>query len=175
MKNIPGYLAILTGGVLLVGCGGSSRLPVYDSTQIGAVIKSQGGEVVSVRDVLIKAPNSAAGSTGMGARIGSAAGRSAIYGGPSAAIGAAGSVIGEAIGAVTGAKLDDKAGEEITIMVEGGQLVTVVQERSYPPIAAGERVLIVSGGNSGIYGGGTTKVVRDDQVSNPTVPPARTR
>ena len=154
--------ALLTG----VGCGSSrSNLPVYDSSRVGTVIKSQGGEVLSVRDVLIKAPSSAAGSTGMGSRIGSAAVRSAIYGGPSAAVGAMGAVVGEAVGAVAGAKMDDQVGEEITVSVEGGQTVTVVQERSNPPLAPGERVRIVTGASSSVYGGGGTKVVRDDEVA----------
>lgn len=151
--------------VLSGGCMSSkSNLPVYDSNQIGTVIKSQSGEIVSVRDVVIKASSTQMGSTGMGARIGGAAGRSAIFGGPAAAVGAAGAVIGEAVGAVAGARVDDKMGEEITILVEGGQTVTVVQERGSSPLAAGERVRIITGSSSGVYGGGGTKVVRDDEV-----------
>lgn len=150
--------------MVATGCSSSSsRLPVYDSSQIGSVIKSEAGEVISVRDVLIKAPSSSAGSTGMGSRIGSAAGRSAIYGGPSAIVGAAGAVIGEAVGSVAGAKMDDRVGEEITILSEGGQTITIVQERSNPPLAPGERIRIVTGSSSGPYGsGGGSRVVRDD-------------
>ncbi len=78
-------------------------------------------------------------------------------------MGAASAVVGEAVGAVAGARADDKMGEEITVAMEGGQVVTIVQERSDPPLAAGERVRIVTGLNSGIYNnGGGTKVVRDD-------------
>ncbi|MSU22937.1 MAG: hypothetical protein EXS32_03845 [Opitutus sp.] len=158
--------ALLVGG----GCLNSrSSLPVYDSNQIGTVIKSQSGEILSVRDVVIKASSTQAGSTGMGSRIGAAAGRSAIYGGPSAAVGAAGAVIGEAVGAVAGARVDDKKGEEITILVEGGQTVTVVQERGSSPLAPGERVRIITSASSSIYGGGGTKVVRDDEVVAPPI------
>jgi len=170
MKITPEILAVWAGVAIAAGagCSSPSRLPVYDSSQVGSVIKTEGGEVVSVRDVMIKAPSSAAGSTGMGSRIGAAAGRSAIYGGPSAAVGAAGAVIGEAVGAVAGARADDRVGEEITVTVEGGQTVTIVQERSNPPLAPGEKVRIVTGASSGPYGGGGTKVVREEDVATVT-------
>ena len=153
----------------------SSSVPVYDSSQVGTVIRSQSGEILAVRDVVIKASITQAGSTGMGARIGGAAGRSAIYGGPAAAIGAAGAVVGEAVGAVAGARADDKRGEEITVLVEGGQTVTIVQERGSPPLAPGERVKIITGASSSIYGGGNTRVVRDDQAVAPISPADRRR
>jgi outer membrane lipoprotein SlyB len=161
-------LGFAAGGILAAsaGCVSKSNLPVYDSGQVGSVITSQRGEIVSVRDVLIKAPSQSAGSTGMGARIGSAAGRSGILGGPSAIVGAVGAVVGEAAGAVVGAAADNKMGEEITVLVEGGQTITIVQERGDgPPLAIGEKVRLVSGASSGVYGGSSTKtkVVRDDE------------
>ena len=179
MKITRGILAALAGGVVAAGgcSSSSSRLPVYDSSQVGTVIKSQGGEILSVRDVLIKAASSQAGSTGMGSRIGAAAGRSAIYGGPSAAIGAAGAVVGEAVGAIAGARAgDDRVGEEIVISVEGGQTITIVQERSNPPLAPGERVRIVTGASTERYGsGGDTKVVREEEVATSTTSTDRPR
>jgi outer membrane lipoprotein SlyB len=177
MKITRQIFAVLAGAAIAggAGCSSPSRLPVYDSSQVGSVIKSEGGEVISVRDVLIKAPSSPAGSTGMGSRIGAAAGRSAIFGGPAAAVGAAGAVIGEAVGSVAGAKADDRVGEEITILAEGGQTVTIVQDRSSPPLAPGERVRIITGASSGPYGGGGAKVVRDDGTAVATAAPDHPR
>lgn len=168
------WLVLAAAGSMIAfggGCAARSNLPVYDSGQVGNPITSQRGEIVSVRDVLIKAPSQSAGSTGMGARIGSAAGRSAVSGGAAGAVvGAVGAVVGEAAGAVVGATADNKMGEEITVLVEGGQLITIVQERgSGLPLAQGERVRLVTGGSSSVYGGSTTKtrVVRDeDFVAN---------
>ena len=161
-------LFLMAGGMLVLGAGCATRpsLPVYDSSQVGNPITAQHGEIVSVRDVVIKAPSQSAGGTGMGARIGSAAGRSAIYGGPSAITGAVGAVVGEAVGAAVGAKTDDKLGEEITVLVEGGQTVTIVQERGDSPLAPGEHVKLVTGASSSVYGGGSTKtkVVRDEEA-----------
>ena len=168
MKIRQWLLGLAVGGILAVGAGcvSKSNLPVYDSGQVGSAITSQRGEIISVRDVLIKAPSQSAGNTGMGARIGSAAGRSGILGGPSAIVGAVGAVVGEAAGAVVGAAADNKMGEEITVLVEGGQTITIVQERGDgPPLATGEKVRLVTGASSSVYGGSSTKtkVVRDDE------------
>ena len=161
-------LNVAVGGALAAGAGcvSKSTLPVYDSSQVGNAITSERGEILSVRDVLIKAPSQSAGNTGMGARIGSAAGRSAVMGAPGAIVGAVGAVVGEAAGAMVGATADDKMGEEITVLVEGGKTITIVQERGDGlPLAAGEKVRLVTGASSSVYGGSSTKtkVVRDEE------------
>lgn len=118
-----------------------------------------------MRDVVIKAPSQSAGSTGRGARIGSAAGRSAISGGAAGAVvGVVGAVVGEAAGTAVGATANNKMGEEITVLIEGGQTVTIVQERGTVPLAAGEKVRLITGAASSVYGGSSTKtkVVRDE-------------
>jgi outer membrane lipoprotein SlyB len=171
MKTRVLWAAALAAALLIdgSGCASRSNLPVYDSSQIGSVIKTQEGEIVAVRDVVIKAPNTPRGSTGMGSRIGSAVGRGVIQGGGTGAIiGAAGGVVGDAIGGVAGARMDDKVGEEITILVEG-RTITVVQERSTPPLAPGERVKILTGSGSG--GGEITRVIRAEQFASSS--PAR--
>jgi len=159
------FLGVSIGAVLLSGCGGrSSTLPVYDSNQVGQVIREQRGEIVAVRDVLIKAPSAPAGSTGAGSRIGAGTVVGIITGSPTAVAGAIGSVVGGSVGA----RADDRLGEEITIMVEGGQSVVIVQERdrNVAPLAIGERVKILTGsGSTSIYGGSTAKVVRDLQFA----------
>lgn len=154
------------GAAILAGfiCGCSSpraNLPVYDSSQIGQVIREQTGEIVSVRDVLIKAPSAPAGSTGAGSRIGAATVAGIITGSPVAVASAVGSVIGGNVGA----RADDRLGEEITVMVEGGQSVVIVQERNGPPMSIGERVKVITGSGSSIYGGPSTKVIRATQFA----------
>ena len=143
----------------VTGCSSSSRsnLPVYDSAQIGQVIREQRGEVVSVRDVLIRAPSAPAGSTGAGSRIGAATVAGIITGSPVAVASAVGSVLGSNVGA----RADDRLGEEITVMVEGGQSVIIVQERNGPPLGIGERVKVLTGSGTSIYGGPSAKVIRE--------------
>ena len=147
----------------ITGCSSSPRsnLPVYDSAQIGQVIREQRGEVVAVRDVLIRAPSTPAGSTGTGSRIGAATVAGIITRSPVAVASAVGSVLGGNVGA----RVDDRLGEEITVMVEGGQSVIIVQERNGPPIGIGERVKVLTGSNSSIYGGPSAKVIRESNFA----------
>ncbi|MSU70059.1 MAG: hypothetical protein EXS39_04645 [Opitutaceae bacterium] len=157
-KTVSLAIAACLAGAL-AGCSGApySRMPVYDTTQTGQVISEQKGEITAVRDVAIRAPSSHAGAPGTGSQIGSAAVAGVITGSPIAAA----SAIGSVVGGMAGARVDDRPGEEITITVEGGKSIVVVQERTDPPLAVGERVKILSGSNSSIYGGGSTRVVRD--------------
>jgi outer membrane lipoprotein SlyB len=140
---------------------GSSGLPVYDRGQVGQVVSAQRGEVLAVRDVIIKGQANQMGSTGSGARIGSAAVTGAIFGAPERAVA---SVVGSIAGSAAGAKFDDKLGEEITVMLEEGKTVVIVQERAtgVQPLAPGERVLLQTGSSSG-YGSGNSRVIRDEQ------------
>lgn len=100
------------------------------------------GEVIGVRDVIIT-PNSRSGS-GTGSRVGAAAMIGAITGSPMAIAGAVGSVMGEN----GGSKLDNKMGEEITVQLQGGPVIVVVQEQGNLPFISGERVQVVTTGAS---------------------------
>jgi outer membrane lipoprotein SlyB len=146
----------------LAGCASSSsNMPVYDRSQVGQVVSGQRGEVISVRDVMIKGQADQQGSAGRGARIGSAAVTGAIFGNPVPAVAAA---VGSIAGSAAGSKFDDRMGEEIMVVLEGGKTVTIVQERvaGVPAIAPGERVIVQSGGGSSMSGSGNSRVLRDD-------------
>ena len=151
---------------LLAGCSSaSSGLPVYDRSQVGQVVSEQRGEVISVRDVVIKGQTDQAGAPSRGSRLGAAAVTGAIMGAPERAVAA---VVGSMAGSAAGGKFDDKLGEEITVMLEGGRKIVIVQEREsgVPPLAPGERVKLQSGSASTLSGGSSSKVVREDGGSD---------
>ena len=166
MKLNSMYLSVSLAGLVaaLAGCSSatSSRTPVYTQAEIGQAISQQSGEILSVRDVII-APNSTVsrGAQGAGSRIGGAAVVGAITGSPLAIASAVGSVVGEA----GGSKLDNARGEEITVQLKDGQVVTVVQERSDPPMAPGERVIVVTTGSSANLQ--RVRVTRTDPLGDP--------
>lgn len=165
--NFPALISA-AACALLAGCGGGAgSMPVYDRGQVGQVVSEQRGEVVGVRDLLIKGQTSQTGSTGTGARLGSAAVTGAIFGVPERAVAA---VVGSIAGSAAGAKLDDRMGEEITVMLEGGKTVVIVQERAsgVAPLAPGERVRLQTGSSSG-YGSGNSRVVRDDGYASDVI------
>jgi outer membrane lipoprotein SlyB len=183
------WVAGLAGVTLtvLAGCASKSNLPVYSTGQTGTPLTVQRGRVVAVRDVVIKPPTSTSHGVGPGAQVGAAVVTSVITGGTHAL----GNVIGNVVGGPIGGKLDEKLGEEITIEVEGGRTIVVVQERDGPPLTPDERVIIQTGGTTapggfggiygGIYGGGVfggssggnTRVLRDDRFAADTSMPAR--
>jgi outer membrane lipoprotein SlyB len=165
--NFPALISAVACA-LLAGCGGGAgSMPVYDRGQVGQVVSEQRGEVVGVRDVLIKGQTSQTGSTGTGARLGSAAVTGAIFGAPERAVAA---VVGSIAGSAAGAKLDDRMGEEVTVMLEGGKTVVIVQERAsgVAPLTPGERVRLQTGSSSG-YGSGNSRVVRDDGYASDVI------
>ena len=146
------WFSLVAGtSLVLVGCGTTRRTPVYDSSEVGQIISEQGGEILAVQEVLIKAPTSRSGSAGAGSRIGSAAAAAAISGNPVAIAVAASQVIGGAAGAVA----DNQRGEELTILLKDGRTVVIVQQRGRVPFGVGDRVKIMSGGSQ-------DRVVRDE-------------
>jgi outer membrane lipoprotein SlyB len=142
--------ALAIGGLAVGGCASSrSSLPVYNPSQVGTVMSTRKGQIVAVRDVIIKAPPPSNAS--IGSVIGGGVGRSATTGNP----GAIGGAVGSVIGANVGARADEKRGEELTIAVEGGYTVVIVQEQGDAPFAPGEKVQIITGGGlGGSYPGG---------------------
>lgn len=168
-------VAVLTTVVGWSGCASASRRPVYDPSQVGTVLSIGKAEVVSVRDVDIK-PTTLPSSTGgpIGTVTGGAV-TSVITGTP----GAIGRAVGSVVGRAVGSNADVVAGEEITLSVEGGATVVIVQERSNPPLAPGEKVLILEPSTmSSIYGRGratvstpgSVRVVREDRYAGPISP-----
>ena len=133
------------------GCMSSRRLPVYDSGQVGQIIRDEPGEIIGVQEVIIRAPTKTAGTAGVGSRIGSAAAGAAITGNPVAIAVAAGQVLG----GVAGAAADDQRGEELTVLTKDGRTVVIVQVRGNVPFAVGDRVRILASTSQ-------DRVVRDE-------------
>ena len=116
MKTTPFLCA---GAAVLValsaGCASRAKTPVYDTSQTGQILREKPGEVIAVRDVIIKPPDISVIRGGTGAQVGAAAGSAIMTG----SIGVMKGAIGAAVGRDIGGKLDEKAGEEIEIRLDG--------------------------------------------------------
>ena len=149
----------VAGGLLAfgAGCASKSNLPVYDSGQVGSPIKlasgAKSGRCAMSSPRRPASPPAARETAGAQNRIGGRMTRVRFLAARSAIVGAIGpGVVGEAAGALVGSTADDKKGEEITVLVDGGQTITIVQERGDgPPLAQGEKVGLVTGGSSSVY------------------------
>lgn len=101
------------------------------------------GVVETIRQVRIDAPNSGVG-TATGAVLGGLAGNTVGGGYGSTAAAIAGAVVGGMIGSQIEADANKGTGVEITVLLDGGKYIAVVQEPD-EAFKIGDRVRVLSG------------------------------
>ena len=138
--------AVLLVPVFLSACG-TPGADTYDAEDVGKVLSTAEGTVVSSREVEIE------GSTGpVGALAGGAAGGAAGYGlssgsGPITVLGA---LVGAGAGYLAESTFNDRQGYEYVVQMDDGRVVTLVQNREddeEEPIKDGAPVLVQYGDN----------------------------
>jgi outer membrane lipoprotein SlyB len=138
---VPGLVLLAAAG----GCQSRGKLPVYSASEANSVRTAQTGTVDSVRAVLIQGDGGV--RTSIGQNVGGSLGRAVATGGNpvTAVAGAAGSALGQIAGAAVEKNVAAVEGQEIVVVLDDGQVVTIVQ-RNNPAFVGGERVQIVAGG-----------------------------
>ncbi len=135
---------LLLLSAMLAACASSRSGDVYTRGQTRQEMLVRTGTVESVREVLMEGTNSGTGTLA-GAAIGGIAG-SNIGGGRGQVVGA---IVGAVLGGVAGSAIEESATKknalEITVRLDGGQLVAVVQEMGQEYFRPGDRVRILSG------------------------------
>ena len=132
--------------VLLVACASSNSGSVYSRDEARKVQTVKTGVVESVRPVKLEGTKSPVGTIAGGA-VGGIAG-SSVGGGRGSAIAAViGAVVGGLAGSVAEEGITRKDGLEITVKLDGGGLVAVVQEAD-ESFKAGEKVRLVENGTT---------------------------
>lgn len=146
------FIAFLSAAVLLAGCASSNSGEVYSRDQVRRTQTVQIGTVQGVKNVRIEGTKSSIGTVAgavaggvAGSTIGAGSGRTlAALGG--AALGAVGGTVAEE-------QLTKKYGLEITVKLDSGSVLAVVQEADIM-FSAGERVRVLTAPD------GTTRVVK---------------
>lgn len=142
-------VAIGTLSLFIAACASSNSGSVYSRDEARKVQTVRTGVVESVRQVKLEGTKSPVGTVAGGA-VGGIAG-SSVGGGRGSAIA---TVIGAVAGGLLGSAAEEgftrKDGLEITVKLDGGNMVAVVQEAD-DPFQAGDRVRLVESG-------GTTRV-----------------
>ena len=137
---------------LLGGCAAGLGGGDYARAEARRAMTVQFGMVESVRAVQLEGTKTPVGPVA-GAAVGGIAG-SGVGGGRGAAIA---TVLGAVAGGVAGAAIEEgatrKPGVEVTVRLDNGEYLAVVQEDGGEQFRAGERVRI-------LYDGGTTRVTR---------------
>lgn len=136
---------LLISLALLAGCASSKSGDVYTRDQARREQNIRMGVVESVREVLMEGTKSPVGAIA-GAAVGGVAG-STLGGGNGSTIAA---VIGAVAGGLAGSAIEEgvtrKQAMEITIKMDNGQLIAIVQEGDPLEFRPGDRVRIISSG-----------------------------
>jgi len=143
------FLLIIPLCLFVVACGSNPSATTYSRDQALSVQQVQFGTIVSVRQVQIEGTKSGVGAAA-GTVIGGVAG-SGVGGGRGSTIAAVVAGVG---GGLLGDKVENaatkKAGLELTIQLDGGGIISVVQQAE-EYFQAGDRVrLLTSGGTARI-------------------------
>lgn len=144
--NISKLALVTLLSIFLAACASSNSGSVYKREDARKVQTVKTGIVESVRTVKLEGTNSPVGTIAGGA-VGGIAGGS-IGSGRTSAIGAViGAVAGGIAGAATEEVITRKDALEITVKLDGGGLIAIVQEadEAFQP---GEKVRIVEGGDT---------------------------
>ena len=146
------FIVSLSVVALLTGCASSNSGEVYSRDQVRRTQTVQLGTVQGVKNVRIEGTKSSIGTVAgavaggvAGSTIGAGSGRTlATLGG--AALGAVGGTVAEE-------QLTKKAGLEISVKLDSGRTIAVVQDSDIS-FFVGERVRVLTGSD------GTTRVVK---------------
>ena len=142
--RITRLLAVSLLAALLGACASSNSGSVYSRDEARKVQTVKTGVIESVRQVKLEGTKSPVGTIAGGA-VGGIAG-SSVGGGRGSAIAA---VIGAVAGGLAGSALEEGItrtdGVELTVKLDGGGLIAIVQEAD-EVFAAGEKVRILESG-----------------------------
>ncbi len=147
--KISRLLVLLSLSLFLAACASSQSGSVYSRDEARKAQTVRMGVVESVRTVRSEGTKSPVGTVAGGA-VGGIAGSSIGHGRGSAAAAVVGAVVGGLAGAAAEEGLTRKDGLEITVKLDNGTLVAVVQEAD-EQFQPGERVRLIESG-------GTTRV-----------------
>ena len=140
------YIAVVLIAALLGACASSNSGDVYRREDTRKVQTVRTGVVESVRTVKLEGTDSKVG-TAAGAVVGGIAG-STVGEGKGSAIGA---VIGAVAGGIAGSAIEEMAtrtdGVELTIKLDNGSLIAIVQEAT-ETFKPGEKVRLIE--NNGV-------------------------
>ncbi|HCX32296.1 MAG TPA: hypothetical protein DHV08_01280 [Rhodocyclaceae bacterium] len=140
------FVAAVACAAIVAGCASGLGGGDYKRGEARQTMRVEMGVVESVRTVRIEGTKTPVG-TGAGAVVGGVAG-SNVGGGKGSIIG---TVVGAVAGGLAGSAIEEgvtrREGVEITVRLDGGRLLAIVQEAD-EAFRPGERVRVLSGGGS---------------------------
>jgi outer membrane lipoprotein SlyB len=146
MTNIKLATATAIGALLLGGCAYRGGAGEYRSYEVRGEQSVRFGIVESVREVKIGLGDTGVGATS-GAVLGGIAGSQAGGGTGQVAAAIGGAILGGIIGQNVEKSANERQGVEVTVLLDSGRYIAVVQEAD-EAFRAGDRVRILTGRGS---------------------------
>ena len=140
-------LGSVVGSLALSGCEAPTSGSTFTPAQAQQVFVVELGAVESVRPVTIQPGPTGIGAITGGALGGIAAGSNIGRGTGAVAAGIGGAVLGGAAGNAVEQRVTQRAGLEIVVRLDSGQLISVVQDADQQ-FVPGDRVRVLMGNNS---------------------------
>jgi outer membrane lipoprotein SlyB len=144
------FIILLILAALLCGCASSRSGEVYSRDQARQAQTLQLGTVEFVKNIQIEGTQSGVGTVAGGV-AGGVAGSTIGHGAGSTLAAVGGAIVGAVAGNVGEEAVTRRDGLEITVRLDNGEVIAVVQEADVP-FVAGDRVRILTGSD------GTTRV-----------------
>lgn len=147
--NTPRISWLAAGAMLLActlgvsGCASSRAGNVYSRDEARTAQTVQWGTVQALNAVKLEGTKSNVG-TATGAVLGGVAGSSVGGGRGSIAAGVLGAVVGGVAGSAAEEGLTRKEGVEVTVKLDNGNTIAVVQEATPPGFVVGQRVRVLA-------------------------------
>ncbi|MFQ5972914.1 MAG: hypothetical protein ACE5Q3_11325 [Alphaproteobacteria bacterium] len=161
-KKVAGFLIL---PFLATACVNSSS-STYSATDVGQVIQTEPGTVVSARIVDVKGGDNTGAGALAGAAVGGTAGYAATGGGSGGSlVTVLGALVGAGIGYLGEQQARSREGIEYVVRMDDGRVVTLVQnrEKEEEPLPAGAPILVQ-------YGTSYTRVIEQPSGANQTPP-----
>jgi outer membrane lipoprotein SlyB len=145
MKKSMKSVAALTAALLVAGCAPPYAGGPYYRGPAQRAQWVEPGIVESVRPVGLQGPDSGVGTLG-GAALGGWAGSGIGSGGGNAAAIVGGVILGSLLGNAIERDASRRPGVEITVRLDAGRMIAVVQDAAGEPFRPGDRIRVVSDG-----------------------------
>lgn len=147
MSYMMRMVVLMCAAALLAGCAGGLGGGAYERGEARRAMNVDYGTVESVREVRLEGTKTPVGTIA-GAAVGGVAG-STIGGGSGRTIA---TVLGAVAGGVAGSAVEESAtrkrGVEVTVKLDNGQLMAVVQEDEGEGFSPGDRVRVLRDGRT---------------------------
>jgi len=139
------YAAVLAAALGVAGCATPVGPGYYHRGEALRTQSVEMGVVESVRPATLGGPDTGVGTVG-GAALGGLAGSAAGHGAGQAAAIIGGAILGGVIGNAVERDANRRPGVELTVRLDNGRLIAVVQDDMGEPFRPGDRIRVVSDG-----------------------------